>query len=141
MKPRRHKPIDTVTPPVDPQEEIIEGEVVDVGGSEAPDADPDLISAAQAGASDTEEKVKKLEERLDKQSGEQKAIIIGVVVAAAILIFTMVAAVVVEILIFNADFNKSLDEFKSQEHQDIQGLENTEIQDRQNFIDTLLKSK
>jgi hypothetical protein len=103
-----------------------------------PEVPKTFTSSAEVGVADIDRKVEKLisdhASDIKDMRGEQRNIIIGVLIALVII----VVAVAVQAIYFNTTYNTNLEGFKAQENQDIRGLENTIIQNQQNMNDALL---
>jgi len=100
-----------------------------------------IITTAEAGADDLEDKVNALTARLDKEvdkrHSEQRNIFIGVLLAVVLI----VASVAVEVIIFNASFSDNLDKYNQQEDQDYRSLRDAIDNNQQSTTQQLLQLK
>src|SRR5262249_33231397 len=100
-----------------------------------------LLTTAEAGAEDLQESYKQLSARLDhlveKQHGEQRSIFIGVLLALVLIVVSVAA----EVVIFNAAFRDSLDQYTNQERQDYKSLRDSIDQNQNNVTQQLLNIK
>jgi len=89
-----------------------------------PPKPPAFIPTAEASAADLENRMEGLEKRLDAHKDEQRTIIVGVLIAAVLIVVT----VAVEVIISNSAYNGSLDSLRTQENQDYHQVQNEILQ-------------
>jgi hypothetical protein len=82
-----------------------------------------IVPLSDARAADINEEVKKLRKDVDDHHGEQKQIIIGVVVATAIALLLVAVGVAVQLFVFNSMFKDSLDKVQESHFQDYKKLQ------------------